>query len=83
MNQAHNHRNRQRRPNILVLMTDQQRWDSLGVYGCDFTHTPNLDRLGREGAVFDNCYVNNPICTPSARQLHRPIRPGHAPPGRD
>ena len=78
MKQQHNHRNRQRRPNILVLMTDQQRWDSLGVYGCDFAHTPNLDRLGREGVVFDNCYVNNPICTPSrASMMTGKHLPGH------
>ncbi len=55
--------------NILLLMTDQQRWDSLGVYGCDWAHTPNLDRLGRDGIVFDNCTVNNPICTPSRASL--------------
>lgn len=78
MNQRHNHPNLQSLPNILVLMTDQQRWDSLGVYGCDFAHTPNLDRLGREGAVFDNCYVNNPICTPSrASMLTGKHLPGH------
>ena len=32
-------------PNILVFMTDQQRWDSLGCYGVPGVHTPNLDRL--------------------------------------
>jgi arylsulfatase A-like enzyme len=51
-------------PNILLLMADQQRYDSLGCYGVDFAHTPNLDRLAQQGALFDNCYVNNPICTP-------------------
>ncbi len=65
-------------PNILILMTDQQRWDSLGVYGCDWAHTRNLDRLGRQGVVFDNCYVNNPICTPSRASLFTGKHlPGH------
>ena len=50
-------------------MTDQQRWDSLGIYGCACAHTPNLDRLGSEGVVFDACTVNNTICTPSRASL--------------
>lgn len=53
------------KPNILIIMTDQQRWDSLGCYGFQGIDTPNLDRLAKEGALFTNCYVNNPICTPS------------------
>lgn len=57
------------RPNILLILTDQQRWDSLGCYGAEWVNTPNLDRLGREGAIFDNCYVNNTICTPSRASL--------------
>ncbi len=56
-------------PNILICMTDQQRWDSLGCYGIDFIKTPHLDRLASEGRTFDNCYVNNPICTPSRASL--------------
>lgn len=58
-----------RPPNILFLMTDQQRYDSLGCYGASFAHTPNLDRLAAEGAVFEQCYANNPICTPSRASL--------------
>ncbi|MBN1558400.1 MAG: sulfatase-like hydrolase/transferase [Lentisphaerae bacterium] len=53
------------KPNILVLMTDQQRPDSLGAYGCSVAKTPNIDALARDGAVFDNCYVQNPLCCPS------------------
>jgi arylsulfatase len=56
-------------PDILVLMTDQQRYDSLGCYGVPFAHTPNLDRLAAQGVVFDHCYVNNPICTPSRASM--------------
>lgn len=57
------------RPNILLLMTDQQRFDSLSCYGCKAIRTPNLDRLAAEGALFENCYVNNPLCTPSRCSL--------------
>jgi arylsulfatase len=56
-------------PNILLLMTDQQRFDSLGCYGAGFAHTPNLDRLAADGALFEQCYANNPICTPSRASL--------------
>ncbi|MGO4907223.1 sulfatase [Pseudorhodobacter sp. W20_MBD10_FR17] len=57
------------RPNILFLCTDQQRWNSLTCYGAIGAHTPNLDRLAAQGARFDNCYVQNPICGPSRASL--------------
>ena len=53
-------------PNILVLMTDQQRYDSLGSYGCAAAHTPNLDNLAAPGVLFEHCCVDNPLCTPAA-----------------
>jgi arylsulfatase len=65
-------------PNVLLIMTDQQRFDSLGCYGCKGIFSPNIDRLAEEGALFENCYVNNPICTPSRASIFtgRPL-PGH------
>lgn len=53
------------RPNILILYTDQQRWDAIGVNGNDEIHTPNLDRLANEGVNFDHYFVQNPVCMPS------------------
>lgn len=53
------------RPNILLLLTDQQRTDSLGCYGGRHVPTPRIDGLAREGVLFERCYVNNPVCTPS------------------
>ena len=50
-------------------MTDQQRFDSLGCYGCDFIETPNIDKLASEGVRYENCYVNNPVCTPSRASM--------------
>lgn len=64
--QSHTHVDR---PNILLVLTDQQRFDSLGCYGADFAHTPNLDRLASQGVRFDRCYVNNTVCTPSRASL--------------
>lgn len=57
------------RPNILFVCTDQQRADSLGCSGAEWAVTPNLDRLAREGALFRNCYVQNPLCSPSRASL--------------
>lgn len=67
-----------KRPHILLIMTDQQRTDSLGCYGNPQAHTPNLDRLAAEGVLYERCYVNNPICTPSRASLFtgKPL-PGH------
>jgi len=53
------------KPNVLVVMTDQQAPQFTGVYGHPIAQTPHLDRLAREGVVFDNAYTNCPICVPS------------------
>ena len=57
------------KPNILLIMTDQQRVDSLGCYNCDAVKSPNLDRLADEGVLFENCVVSNTICTPSRASI--------------
>jgi arylsulfatase A-like enzyme len=53
------------RPNILFILTDDQRWDVLGCYGNDVIKTPNFDRLATEGARLDAFYVASPLCCPS------------------
>ena len=57
------------RPNILLLCTDQQRWDALHAAGNDDIATPNLDRLAEQGTLFEQCYVQNPVCAPSRSSL--------------
>ena len=54
-----------KRPNILLIYTDQQRQDSIKCYGNKLAITPNLDKLASEGVRFDNYYVQNPVCMPS------------------
>jgi len=54
-----------RRPNVLVVMFDQVAPSALGAYGNPVTHAPTLDRLAREGVVFDAAYSNSPLCTPA------------------
>src|SRR5215210_7510934 len=53
------------KPNILWICTDQQRFDTLGVYGNPFVKTPNLERLAQNGTLFEHCYTQSPVCTPS------------------
>jgi arylsulfatase len=55
--------------NVLLLCTDQQRFDALGASGNPEIQTPNLDRLAAAGARFTNCYVQNPVCAPSRASL--------------
>lgn len=54
-----------RRPNIVFLLTDDQRWDSLGCMGNRIIQTPNVDRLARDGVVFENNFVTTAICMTS------------------
>jgi arylsulfatase len=56
-------------PNILIIMTDQQRFDALSCYGAKEIETPNIDRLAKEGVRFEKCYSPNPICTPSRASI--------------
>jgi len=50
------------KPNIIFLLTDDHRWDALGVMGNPIIKTPNLDKLAREGVLFQNAYVTTAIC---------------------
>ncbi|MEX0322641.1 MAG: sulfatase [Puniceicoccaceae bacterium] len=52
------------RPNIIVILTDDQDKESIGAYGAD-VWTPNLDRFAAEGMLFHNAFVSSTVCTPS------------------
>ncbi len=54
-----------RKPNLLFLWTDEQRPDTMAVYGNHKIHAPNLNRLAGESVVFEKAYVTQPVCTPS------------------
>jgi arylsulfatase len=57
-----------RPPNILFLMTDQQRWDALGRTG-GWVATPHIDRIAANGVLFPNAYTNAPHCIPARVSL--------------
>jgi arylsulfatase len=56
-------------PNIILIMTDQQRADSIGALGAPWMQTPHLDRLVREGTAFTECFVTSPVCVASRASL--------------
>jgi arylsulfatase A-like enzyme len=58
-----------RRPNFLVIVSDDHRWDMLGCAGHPVLKTPNLDRLAAEGARFANAFVTTPICCTSRASI--------------
>ena len=55
----------QSRPNIIFILIDDLRWDELGITGHPFLKTPNIDRIGSEGALFRNAFMTTPLCSPS------------------
>ncbi len=57
------------KPNILFIITDQQRYDTISGQGFPFVDTPNLDRLIDEGVCFTNNFVSAPSCGPSRASL--------------
>ncbi|THH40397.1 sulfatase-like hydrolase/transferase [Neolewinella litorea] len=57
------------RPNIIFILTDDQRHDALGYTGNPLAHTPEMDRLAREGTYFSHALVTTPICAASRATL--------------
>jgi arylsulfatase A-like enzyme len=57
------------RPNILLIMTDQHRFDVVGAYGNPHVTTPHIDRLAAEGVLFEQCYTPNPVCAPTRASI--------------
>ena len=52
-----------KRLNILVFMADDQYKSSVGCYGADPSHTPNIDRLAAQGLKFNQCITESSMCT--------------------
>ena len=53
------------KPNIVFIMSDDHAAQAIGAYGSKINKTPNIDRIGREGILFNNCFCTNSICAPS------------------
>ncbi|HRW10845.1 MAG TPA: sulfatase-like hydrolase/transferase, partial [Caldilineaceae bacterium] len=67
-----------RRPNILVLMSDQQRLDTVSAYGRnDIVRTPHIDSIAQRGVRFDNAFTVTAICSPSRASFYTGLYPHH------
>jgi N-sulfoglucosamine sulfohydrolase len=53
------------KPNILMILADDWSWPHAGIYGCNWVHTSNMDKLAAEGVVFHNAFASTPSCAPS------------------
>jgi arylsulfatase A-like enzyme len=56
---------RTRQPNLVFVLSDDLRWDCLGVAGHPFLKTPNIDRIANEGIRFSNAFCTSSLCSPS------------------
>ena len=63
------------RPNVLYIMTDQQRFDTIAALGNELIHTPNLDRLVKRGFSFNQAYSTCPVCTPARYSIRTGCEP--------
>ncbi|MFN2128692.1 MAG: sulfatase-like hydrolase/transferase, partial [Anaerolineales bacterium] len=52
-------------PNIIFILTDDQRWDAIGYASNPIIYTPEMDRMAEQGCYFDNAFVTTPICAAS------------------
>ncbi len=57
------------RPNVVMIVVDDLRWDEFGAAGHPYLSTPNIDRLAREGAMFRNAYNVTPLCSPNRASI--------------
>ena len=57
------------KPNIVFILTDDQRWDAVGYAGNEIIQTPNIDALAQKGARFDNAFVTTSICAASRASI--------------
>lgn len=56
------------RPNVIIIVSDDQGWGDLSIHGNTNLHTPNIDNLARQGASFAHFYVS-PVCSPTRAEL--------------
>jgi arylsulfatase A-like enzyme len=64
-----------RRPNIMLIFTDQQTYRAMSCTGNTWLKTPAMDRLAKEGVRFDNAYCTSPVCSPARSTLVSGLMP--------
>ena len=58
-----------KKPNLLVILIDDLRYDEFGAGGHPYMKTPNVDRLASEGALFERAFHTTPICSPNRASI--------------
>ncbi len=58
-----------RKPNVLLFLTDQQRWDSVGCYNQNLNTTPTLDKMANVGVKFQYAFTCQPVCVPARASI--------------
>ena len=57
------------RPNFLVILIDDLRFDEFGAGGHPYMKTPHIDRIAREGAIFERAFHTTPLCSPNRASI--------------
>ncbi len=60
---------KEKKPNLLVILVDDLRYDEFGAGGHPYMKTPHIDRLAREGALFERAFHTTPICSPNRASI--------------
>lgn len=63
------HQQASKRPNILIIFSDDHALKAIGAYGSPYIQTPNIDKLARQGAIYQNMFCTNSLCAPSRATL--------------
>jgi arylsulfatase A-like enzyme len=54
-----------KKPNVILIVSDDHAYQAISAYGSKLIQTPNIDRIGKEGAIMQKAYVTNSVCSPS------------------
>ena len=60
---------RKKKPNFVVVLIDDLRFDELGICGHPYMKTPHIDRIGHEGAMFTSAFHTTPLCSPNRASI--------------
>ena len=60
---------KKRKPNFLIVLIDDLRFDELGICGHPYMKTPHIDRIGHEGAMFTSAFHTTPLCSPNRASI--------------
>ena len=69
-----------KKPNLVFIMSDQQRFDTLKCYGIEWINTPRINELSDDSYVFENAYVTQPVCAPARSSIMTGLYPHSAGP---